>query len=120
MALRAAPATALSGPTKTVSRAQPQELPRELLEAVLKAPAANLPSIVGVDLGSEGYAVAKVVKVGGRDPAAADASRAQAQYAQSWADAEAQAYYAALRQRFDVQIHAPAAEAVDAPASAAR
>ena len=87
---------------------------------MLKAPAANLPAIVGVDLGSEGYAVAKIVKVGGRDPAAADASRAQAQYAQSWADAEAQAYYAALRQRFDVQIKAPAAEAVDASASASR
>ncbi len=119
-ALRAAPATALSGATKTVSRAQPQELPRELLEAVLKAPTASLPAVVGVDLGSEGYAVAKILKVGGRDPAAADASRAQAQYAQSWADAEAQAYYAALRQRFNVQITAPAAVAADVPASAAR
>jgi len=119
-ALRAAPATALSGATKTVSRAQPQELPRELLEAVLKAPTASLPAVVGVDLGSEGYAVAKILKVGGRDPAAADASRAQAQYAQSWADAEAQAYYAALRQRFNVQVTAPAAVAADAPASAVR
>ena len=119
-ALRAAPATALSGATKTVSRAQAQDLPRELLEAVLKAPTASLPAVVGVDLGSEGYAVAKILKVGGRDPVAADASRAQAQYAQSWADAEAQAYYAALRQRFNVQITAPAAVPADVPASAAR
>ena len=103
-----------------LSRAQAQDLPRELIEAVLKAPTASLPAVVGVDLGSEGYAVAKILKVGGRDPVAADASRAQAQYAQSWADAEAQAYYAALRQRFNVQITAPAAVAADVPASAAR
>jgi len=119
-ALRAAPSTGLSGPTKTVSRAQPQDLSRDLLEAVLKAPAASLPAIVGADLGSEGYAVAKILKVGGRDPAAADASRAQAQYAQSWADAEAQAYYAALRQRFNVQISAPAVVAGGAPGGVTR
>jgi peptidyl-prolyl cis-trans isomerase D len=118
--LRATPGTALSGPTKTVSRAQPQDLSRDLLEAVLKAPAASLPAVVGVDLGSEGYAVAKILKIGGRDPAVADASLAQAQYAQSWADAEAQAYYAALRQRFNVQISAPAPPAGEAPAGVSR
>ena len=44
-----------------------------------------------------------VIKVCGRDPVAADAARAQAQYAQAWADAEAQAYYAALKTRFKVE-----------------
>ena len=119
-ALRAAPATSLATPAKMVSRAQPQDTPRELLDAILKAPVSNLPALVGVDLGEQGYAIAKVIKVGDRDPVAADAARAQAQYAQVWADAEAQAYYAALRQRFNVQITAPAAVAADVPASAAR
>jgi peptidyl-prolyl cis-trans isomerase D len=100
-----------------VSRAQPQDTPRELLDAILKAPVSNLPALVGVDLGEQGYAIAKVIKVGDRDPVAADAARAQGQYAQAWADAEAQAYYAALRQRFNVQISAAPA-AVDTAASA--
>ena len=117
-ALRAAPATALSTPAKMVSRAQPQDTPRELLDAILKAPASNLPALVGVDLGEQGYAIAKVLKVGDRDPVAADAARGQAQYAQAWADAEAQAYYAALRQRFNVQISGAPAVAADTAASA--
>ena len=117
-ALRAAPATALSTPAKMVSRAQPQDTPRELLDAILKAPASNLPALVGVDLGEQGYAIAKVLKVGDRDPVAADAARGQAQYAQAWADAEAQAYYAALRQRFNVQISGAPSVAADTAASA--
>ena len=117
-ALRAAPVTALSTPAKMVSRAQPQDTPRELLDAILKAPASNLPALVGVDLGEQGYAIAKVLKVGDRDPVAADAARGQAQYAQAWADAEAQAYYAALRQRFNVQISGAPAVAADTAASA--
>jgi len=117
-ALQAAPTTALSSPAKTVSRATAQDVPRDLLDAILKAPAANLPTIIGVDLGEQGYAIAKIVKVGGRDPVAADASRAQAQYAQAWADAEAQAYYAALRQRFNVKITGAPAVSADVAASA--
>ena len=81
---------------------------------MLKAPTGSLPAVVGVDLGDQGYAIAKVLKVWGRDPVAADAARAQAQYAQSWADAEAQAYYAALKSRFNVEIiGAPAARRED-------
>lgn len=102
--LRAAPATAMAEPPVTVSRAQPRELPGALVDAVLKAPASKLPAFVGVDLGDQGYAVAKIVKVLGRDPATADATRAQAQYAQAWGEAEAQAYYTALKSRFKVEI----------------
>jgi peptidyl-prolyl cis-trans isomerase D len=102
--LRAAPATAMAEPPVTVSRAQPRELPGALVDAVLKAPVSKLPAFVGVDLGDQGYAVAKIVKVLGRDPATADATRAQAQYAQAWGEAEAQAYYTALKSRFKVEI----------------
>ena len=118
-ALRAAPATALSDAAQTVSRLQTNELPGPLLDAVLKAPAAALPAFVGADLGDQGYAVAKITQVLGRDPKVADAARAQSQYAQAWGDAESQAYYAALKARFKAEIRPGAFAPTDSPASAA-
>jgi len=97
-------ATSLSGATATVSRAQPGEVPQTVLDAVLKANADKLPAWVGVDLGSDGYQVARIVKVLGRDPIAADPKKAQAQYGQAWANAETQAYYAALKARYKATI----------------
>ena len=108
-ALRQAPATDLGTPVQTVSRAQAKDLPRPVIDAVLKAPASPLPAVAGVDLGNDGYAVARIIKVLGRDPVAADTAQASAQYAQSWAAAEAQAYYTALKSRFKVEVTAPAA-----------
>jgi peptidyl-prolyl cis-trans isomerase D len=115
--LRSAPSTPIEAKPTTVSRAQPREIPRELLDAVMKVPADKLPAVVGVELGGQGYALAKVLKVEGRDPVvAAQADQARMQYAQTWADAEAQAYYAALKDRFNVKINAVgAAEAASAP-----
>ena len=118
-ALRAAPDTVLTDAPQTVSRAQPGKMPAALLDAVLKAPADKLPVVVGVDLGAPGYAVAKVTKLLGRDPAVGDAARAQAQYAQVWGDAELQAYYAALKTRFKVEVKPNAVQAADSAASAA-
>ena len=118
-ALRAAPSTTLKSAPLLVSRAQPQGLPRELLDAVLKAPASPLPAVIGVEL-AQGYAIAQVTKVVGRDPLTADPARAQTQYAQALADAEAQAYYAALKTRFNVEIKGaperPRDEAASLPA----
>ena len=115
--LKAAPDTAMGAAPVTVSRAQPRELAGPVIDAVLKAPATKLPALVGVDLGDEGYAVAKITKVLGRDPAAADAARAQSQYAQAWGDAESQAYYAALKSRFKVEIKPGVLAAVAASAA---
>ena len=122
--LRAAPATAMTQAPLTLSRAQPRELPGALVDAVLKAPVATLPTFIGVDLGDQGYAVAKIAKVLGRDPVTADAARAQAQYAQAWGEAESQAYYAALKARYKVEIKPgalpmAAADAASAVATAA-
>ena len=118
-ALRAAPDTALAEPVVQVSRAQPREMQSAVLDAVLKAPVATLPAFVGIDLGEQGYAVAKVSKVLGRDPVTADASRGQTQYAQAWGDAESQAYYGALKSRFKVEIKADALKTAEQAASAA-
>jgi peptidyl-prolyl cis-trans isomerase D len=112
---RAAPSEAFVGQALVVSRAQPRDLPRPLLDAIIKAPVANLPAFVGVPLGDQGYAVAKIIKTAGRDPVVGDATQAMAQYTQVWADAEAQAYYAGLKSRFKVSI----SESATAPREAA-
>ena len=115
--LRAAPATAMTETAVTISRAQPHDLPGKIVDAILKAPTATLPAFIGVDLGDQGYAVAKIDKVLGRDPVTADASRAQSQYAQAWGDAESQAYYNALKTRFKVEIRPNALPAAAADAT---
>ncbi|MFM2449194.1 MAG: peptidylprolyl isomerase [Pseudomonadota bacterium] len=115
-ALKAAPDTVLTESTQKISRLQRSELAPALLDAIMRAPAAKLPSVVGVDLGDQGYAVIKVVEVLPRDPVVADPERSSSQYRQTWADAEAQAYYAGLKKRFKVDIKA---NAVAAAASAA-
>ena len=78
----------------------------------------TLPAVVGVDLGEQGYAVVRVNKILGRDPALGDPKQAQSQYAQAWGDAEAQAYYAVLKKRFKVELN-KGAVAADSAASAA-
>lgn len=120
--LRAAPTTAMTETAVTVSRANARDLPAKLVDAVLKAPIATLPAFLGVDLGDQGYAVAKIDKVLGRDPVTADAARAQSQYAQAWGDAESQAYYNALKTRFKVEIKPRAipAASTEALSSAAK
>ena len=117
-AVQKTPDAALNGSPVTVSRAQLRELPRPLVDAALKASASSLPTFVGVDLGEQGYALAKLIKVLGRDPVAADPQRSQAQYAQAWSDAESQAYYAALKSRFKVEVKSGVP--VEAAASAAQ
>jgi peptidyl-prolyl cis-trans isomerase D len=118
-AVRAAPATELSDNTKIVSRAQLRGVPPNLLDAVLKAPAATLPVFVGVDLGEQGYVVAKITKLWGRDPSVSDPAQAKAQYARIWGDAVAQAYYAGLKSRYKVTIN-NAALSADAATSTSR
>jgi peptidyl-prolyl cis-trans isomerase D len=86
---------------------------------VLKAPAATLPVFVGVDLGEQGYVVAKITKLWGRDPSVSDPAQAKAQYARIWGDAVAQAYYAGLKSRYKVTIN-NAALSADAATSTSR
>jgi peptidyl-prolyl cis-trans isomerase D len=116
-ALKKAPQSEFPGTPVGVSRVQPHDLSRPIVDAALRVDAGKPPVFEGVDLGEQGYAIVKVNKVLGRDPAAADAVRAQAEYSRAWGDAEVAAYYDALKKRFKVEVHPPAA---DAAASAAR
>ena len=118
-ALKAAPQTSLDLPMQTVSRAKNQGLPGKLVEAALAVPAEPMPAHLGVDLGTEGYAVVRVVRISGRDAIAAEPAAARSEYAKAWGQAEMQAYYNTLKARFGVEIKA-AAEQSAAPAEAAR
>lgn len=98
--------------TATISRAKPENLPRAVVEAALKADPDKLPLTEGVDLGTEGYAVLRVTKVVARDPAAGGGEAAlRSQFAQALANAEALAYYEALKKRYKVSLTPPAAAA---------
>lgn len=103
------PAQAQVGTAVVVSRDQPQSQPQDLLDAVLRADPAKLPAVVGVDLGAQGFVVARVNKIVPReaqDPQKAEQIRQQ--FAQLWGQAEAQAYLAALKAQFKAEILVPA------------
>jgi peptidyl-prolyl cis-trans isomerase D len=102
--LRQSPETDMGIPSRNVSGLQTPDLGKPIVDAVLRANPKSLPAFVGVDLAREGYVVAKVVKVVGRDPVVSDPARAREQYSAAWGDAETQAYYASLKTRLKVQI----------------
>ena len=99
-----------------VSRAQPNNLPRKVLDAVLAADAGKLPLVLGVDAGEGIFVVARVTKVLPRDPAVIDTKRLAQQYAQAWSNAESQAYYGALKTQYKaiIKVASPVAGAASA------
>ncbi len=118
-AWKAAPASASLPAGVVVSRDKPLNVPPQVVEAALRADAAALPAFIGVDMGTQGYAVARIIAVVARPaPEAAAASQEQGQYAIGWSAAEAQAYYNGLKERFQVKILAPKPSRAGADASA--
>lgn len=104
---KAKPDTAALKEAATVSRDRGQTITGPLLEALMGTDAQALPAWVGVDLGAQGYAVARINKVLPRDePAATVAAQERSQFAQWLAAAESQAYLELLKSRFKVQIKA--------------
>lgn len=100
-----------------VSRAKPEGLDRKALEAVLRADAAKLPVNIGVDLDGQGYLVVRIDKVLPPDVPAQQAVALKTQFTQTVAQAEAQAYYEALKARFKA---APVAKVAAAASTAAQ
>jgi peptidyl-prolyl cis-trans isomerase D len=114
--LRKTPAQALAMPPVVVSRNQPQGLPRPLLDAVLRADATAMPTLIGVDLGAQGFAVARLTQVLPRDTPAAAEAQLVSQYVQAWSGAETQAYLGALKTRVKAVVKPAAGEvAASAP-----
>ncbi len=102
------PAQAQIGSALTVSREQTQSQPQALVDAVLRADPARLPALVGVDLGAQGYAVARVNKLVPRDaPNAQQQEQTRQQFTQLWGQAEAQAYLAHLKAQFKAEMLVP-------------
>ena len=100
----AAPAAGLA-PAVVVSRDQTQNLPRAVVDAALRASPDNLPSWVSADLGSQGTAVVKVLRIIPREGVdAQQAAQQRQQLQQWWTTAEGFAYYEMLKERFKVQI----------------
>ena len=104
-AWKTAPATAVMPSAVEIARNQPQNLPAQIVEAVLKAETTKLPDFVGVELPGRAYYVAKINKV--LPPVAADdatAKQGRVQVSQAWVAAEDQAYYNLLKERFKTDI----------------
>ncbi len=117
---RANPAAAPEGfgAPVVVSRQDPKELPRSVLDAVMRLPATTLPAYAGVQSGSD-YTLARLEKVeaGTVDPA--DKERLAQQVSGAWGQAENEAVLRMLREEYKVQV-LPAAAAVirgDQPAA---
>ncbi len=117
-AWKSAPASASLPAAVVVSREQPANLPREVIDAALKADPAALPALVGVDLGAQGYAVVRVNKSIPREqPPEAVAKQEALRYTQWWTQAETLAYYNLLKDRLKAEIKvAKPAAAADKPA----
>ncbi len=110
------------GAATVLGRDQPiPGMSQALMDAILRADTSALPAWLGVDLGAQGYAVARVNKVLPRNaPPAAVAEQERGQMARWLAGAEWDAYYEMLKKRFKVQIKVtkPQADASAALAAA--
>lgn len=107
-AWKAAPDSATLPPAMAVSRESAQQMPTQIIDAALRLDAGALPAFAGVDLGTQGYAVIKVLKVLPREASnEATARQDRTQYAQWWTAAETLAYYNLLKEQVKTQIKVP-------------
>jgi len=107
------------GPMTTVSRAKAGGLTPKAVDAIMRADATKLPSLVGVDLGADGYAIYRIAKVSTPPQANAGQREADAQQLSQLAgQTELAAYYDALKAAAKVKIMHPAKADGAAPASA--
>ena len=107
-AWKAAPDTAAMPPAMALSRESAQQMPSQIIDAALRLDAGALPAFAGVDLGTQGYAVVKVLKVLPREASnEATARQDRTQYAQWWTAAETLAYYNLLKEQVKTQIKVP-------------
>jgi peptidyl-prolyl cis-trans isomerase D len=103
--------------TATVSRAQPQGVPKAVLDAALRADADKLPQLAGVELPEGGFVVLRVAAVLPRETVPGAEATLSQQYTQAWAAAESDAYLAALKRRYKVDVKPEAAAAAATPAT---
>lgn len=91
-----------------ISREKPQRQLPKVVDAILRADPNKLPSVSGVDLGVQGFAVVRVTKV--LPPEAENKElmlQAQQQFTQLWGTAETQAYITHLKTLMKAEILVP-------------
>jgi peptidyl-prolyl cis-trans isomerase D len=94
-----------------------QGQPQAVVDAALRADPARLPAMVGVDLGSQGYVVARVNKIVPRDAMTPEQlAQSRQQMSQLWGQAESQAYLTHLKQQLkaEILVQKPGAKREDA------
>ncbi len=119
-AWEAKPESATAELTKvvTVSRDQPEGQPAALVEAALRADPTKLPKLVGVNLGAEGFVVARVDKVVPMKTMSADEAKQNLlRYEQMWALSETVSYYDNLKAKYKAKILVPLPSATLPPAA---
>lgn len=107
-AWQANPTGAAFGAPVTVSRLETQSQPPAIIEGALRADTSKLPTLIGTDLGAQGFAVVRVIKSVPRTPPAAEVAKQEnEQFAQAVGAAENAAYYDLLKNRFKAEILVP-------------
>jgi len=91
----------LPAPT-VISREKTKDWSQKVVEAALRAPLKDAPVFAGVDLGAEGFAVIKILKIEPNDTFSTDRTREKAQFGQWLAQTESLAYYNYLKEQFKV------------------
>jgi peptidyl-prolyl cis-trans isomerase D len=104
----------------TVSRAdRTGAVPFQVTQAALKADLSKGPTVVGLALPDGGYAAIRVLKSAPHAPDANEALQAKNAFTDAYEDAEAQAVYDSLKQRYKVKYNDERiAKASSEPASA--
>jgi peptidyl-prolyl cis-trans isomerase D len=102
----------------TVSRQDPKDLPRPVLDAVMRLPAGTLPAYTGVQSGAD-YTLVRLEKVEAGKVDTADRDRLAQQLSGAWGQAENEAMIRMLREEYKVQVLPAAAEVIrgDQPAA---
>ena len=110
---KANPAAAPEGfaPAVVVSRQDPKDLPRQVLDAVMRLPAAQLPAYAGVQAGAD-YTLVRVEKVEAGKTEAADKERLAQQLSGAWGQAENEAMIRMLREEYKVNVLPAAADVI--------
>lgn len=99
------------GPAITVTRQNPQDLSRPVLDAVMRLPSATLPAFTGVQSGVD-YMLVRLEKVEAGKSEAADMERLAQQLSGAWGQAENEALIRMLRQQYEVNVTPAAADVI--------
>lgn len=105
------------GPVQTIWREQPSDLPRSVLDAVMRMDPAKLPGYTGVAAGAD-FILVRLDGVEAGQSKPDDAKNLARQLAGAWGEAEDQAVLNLLRDLYKVKVMPPAAAVVqgDQPA----